>query len=53
MCPIHCKMLMNAPCNWIGVSKSVSISTDHIHVNAIKDMLLSVIRTMLVRVSQT
>ena len=43
---------MNALYNWISVSKSASISMDHIHANAMKDTLLSAIDTMLVRVSQ-
>jgi hypothetical protein len=42
---------MNALYNWISVSKSVPISTDHTRVSVTKDMQWSAIITMFVKVS--
>ena len=51
LCPILCKILMNALYNWISVSKSVSISMDHTRVSVMKDMQLSPIIATFVKVS--
>ena len=42
---------MNALYNWMSVSKSASISMDHIRASVTKDMQLSAIDTTLARVS--
>ena len=52
VCPILCKILMNALYNWISVSKSVSISMDHTRVSVMKDMQLSPIIATSAKVSR-